>query len=120
MVSLIETDISFEFEWLRSLSHIRFGRLSKRYDEAANRRILKAMELSTGHQFTKAELELLARGANELDLVNSGLEDTVVTAYHQILETLQRHNEIRHLRTAAFLNAINKIARTYMELGIFP
>jgi glutamate dehydrogenase (NAD(P)+) len=108
------------FEWLRNLSHVRFGRLGKRYEEASNRRILKAMELSTGHRFTEVELGLIARGASELDLVNSGLEETMVTAYHKMLETRQRHAKMPNLRTAAFFNAIEKIARTYMELGIFP
>jgi glutamate dehydrogenase (NAD(P)+) len=108
------------FEWLRNLSHVRFGRLGKRYEEASNRRILKAMELSTGHRFTEAELSLIARGASELDLVNSGLEETMVTAYHKMLETRRRHAKMPNLRTAAFFNAIEKIARTYMELGIFP
>jgi glutamate dehydrogenase (NAD(P)+) len=108
------------FEWLRNLSHVRFGRLGKRYEEASNRRILKAMELSTGHRFTETELGLIARGASELDLVNSGLEETMVTAYHNMIETRRRHTKMPNLRTAAFFNAIEKIARTYMELGIFP
>jgi glutamate dehydrogenase (NAD(P)+) len=108
------------FEWLKNLSHVRFGRLGKRYEEASNRRILKAIELSTSHRFTEAELSLITRGANELDLVNSGLEETMVNAYHKMLETRRRYDKMQNLRAAAFFNAIEKVARTYMELGIFP
>jgi len=94
--------------------------MEKRFEEAAYRRMLKAMELSTGRRFTEPELDLITRGANELDIVNSGLEETMVAAYHEILETRRRYPEMQNLRTAAFFNAIEKVARTYMELGIFP
>ena len=66
-----------------------------------------------------AELDAAARGASEEDLVNSGLEETMVQAYRQIRETRERHGKI-DLRTAAFVNAIDKIAVCYEELGIFP
>jgi len=79
------------FEWLKNLSHVRFGRMGKRYEEAAYRRMLKAVELSPGHRFTEHELGLITRGANELDIVNSGLEETMVAAYHEILETRRRY-----------------------------
>ena len=58
--------------------------------------------------------------ADEIDLVNSGLEETMTGAYNQIREILKSDPKIPDLRTAAFLNAINKIATAYMELGIFP
>jgi glutamate dehydrogenase (NAD(P)+) len=108
------------FEWLKNLSHVRFGRMEKRYEEASYRRMLKAMELSTSHRFTEPELDLITRGANKLDIVNSGLEETMVAAYHEILETRRRYPGMQNLRAAAFFNAIEKVARTYMELGIFP
>jgi len=108
------------FEWLKNLSHVRFGRMEKRCEEAVGRRMLKAMELYTGHRFTEPELDLITRGANELDIVNSGLEETMATAYHEILETRRRYPGMQNLRTAAFFNAIEKVARTYLELGIFP
>lgn len=108
------------FEWLKNLSHVRFGRMDKRYEEAAAQRMLKAMELATGHGFTEPELRLITRGADELDIVNSGLEETMVTAYHEMLETRRRHPQMPSLRAAAFFNAIEKVARTYLERGIFP
>ena len=108
------------FEWLKNLSHVRFGRMEKRYEEAAYRRMLKAVELSTDRRFTEAELDLITRGANELDIVNSGLEETMAAAYHEIQETRRRYPGMQNLRTAAFFNAIEKVARAYIELGIFP
>jgi glutamate dehydrogenase (NAD(P)+) len=108
------------FEWLKNLSHVRFGRMSRRYQEDAERRMLRAIETATGKQFTEAVRAQMVRGADELDLVNSGLEETMVAAFHEILETQRRHPQMKSLRTAAFLSAIEKVARSYQELGIFP
>lgn len=108
------------FEWTKNLSHMRFGRMAKRFEGQAYRRILGAVEQATGHHFTEDDYERLARGADELDLVRSGLEDTMVTAYRDIREIYLRHREKADLRTAAFINAIDKVALCYQELGIFP
>ncbi|MBX3279613.1 MAG: Glu/Leu/Phe/Val dehydrogenase [Acidobacteria bacterium] len=108
------------FEWLKNLSHVRFGRMGKRYDEAEDRRLLHAIEVATGKMFSEAERNSLIHGADELDLVNSGLEETMAVAYQEILETRRRIDGIEDLRTAAFYNALEKIARSYSELGIFP
>ena len=62
----------------------------------------------------------IAHGAEEEDLVNSGLEETMITAYEEILEIRRKHNDKIGLRTAAFIAAIDKVATSYMELGIFP
>ncbi len=108
------------FEWLKNLSHVRFGRMEKRYEEASNRRFLAAIESATGRQFTEDELARLGPGADEIDLVNSGLEETMSTAYRQIREIQHRRGAGLSLRTAAFINAIDKIAVAYQEMGIFP
>jgi glutamate dehydrogenase (NAD(P)+) len=108
------------FEWLKNLSHVRFGRMGKRYEEAVKRKLLEAIKTATGKRFSEAEEKLIVRGADELDLVNSGLEETMVSAFHEMRETKRRHPKMDNLRTAAFLNAIDKIARSYLELGIFP
>jgi len=108
------------FEWLKNLSHVRFGRMGKRYEEGMKRQLIRAVELTTKKTLAPADLATIARGADELDLVNSGLEETMVVAFHEILETQRRQPGIRSLRTAAFFNAIEKVARAYMELGIFP
>jgi glutamate dehydrogenase (NAD(P)+) len=94
--------------------------MGKRYEEAVEQRLLRAIELATGKQFTEGEKAAVVRGADELDLVNSGLEETMVVAYNGIRDALKSNPKLKDLRTAAFLSAIDKIARSYMELGIFP
>ena len=106
------------FEWLKNLAHVRFGRLERRFEEQAYRRILEAVEVRTGKSFTEPELKALAHGADEADLVHSGLEDTMGPAYHRLREIRAQHQV--DLRTAAFIEAINKIAICYQDLGIFP
>ena len=106
------------FEWIKNLSHVRFGRMGKRFEEASNARILHAVEALTGLTFDAEVFRSAAAGASEADLVDSGLEDTMVAAYDE-LRTLSLTHRI-DLRTAAYLNAIEKVARAYLERGIFP
>jgi glutamate dehydrogenase (NAD(P)+) len=108
------------FEWIENLSHVRFGRVGKRFWEAAAERMLGALETRTGHPFADQERQQIVHGPDEIDLVNSGLEETMIGAYQQIREIKQRDPRIPDLRTAAFVSAITKIARAYLELGVFP
>ncbi len=108
------------FEWLKNLSHVRFGRIEKRFEEGAYTRLLGAIESSTGKHFGESERQAIAHGASEEDLVNSGLEETMVSAYHEIREVQLQLGSAVDLRVAAFVLAIDKIAVSYMELGIFP
>jgi glutamate dehydrogenase (NAD(P)+) len=108
------------FEWLKNLFHVRFGRLERRHQAASELRLLDAIERATGKHFTAAERTTFVQAPDELSIVNSGLEETMVTAYREIRETLQRQPTAQDLRTAAFINAISKVARAYLELGIFP
>ena len=108
------------FEWVKNLSHVRFGRVGKRFEEAASERMLRAIEAATGRVFSPDEHRIIARGADETDLVNSGLEETMIGAYRQIRELMRRDERVTDLRTAAFLSALRKIGTSYMELGIFP
>ncbi|MDX1500724.1 MAG: Glu/Leu/Phe/Val dehydrogenase [Thermoanaerobaculia bacterium] len=108
------------FEWVKNLSHVRFGRMEKRFDERAYRGLLEAVSAHTGLPFSEEKIQRLTTGASEVDLVNSGLEETMVVAYQQIHEIWERHGEKADLRTAAFINAIDKIALCYEDLGIFP
>jgi glutamate dehydrogenase (NAD(P)+) len=107
------------FEWLKNLQHIRFGRMEKRFEEKAARSILNAIEHATGSSFSESEIHGFARGADEIDLVNSGLEETMIKAYNEIREIKLRNDGI-DLRTASMVSAINKIARVYKHRGIFP
>ena len=107
------------FEWLKNLQHIRFGRMEKRFEEKAARQILNAIEHATGSSFSEDEISAFAHGADEIDLVNSGLEETMIKAYNEIREIKQRHQAI-DLRTASMVSAIDKIASVYRHRGIFP
>src|SRR5690606_8002116 len=106
------------FEWVKNLSHVRFGRMGRRFEEASNTRILRAVESLTGRELDPGTLRVASAGASEADLVDSGLEDTMVSAYEELREPVQRHRV--DLRTAAYLNAIEKVARAYQDRGIFP
>lgn len=108
------------FEWLKNLSHMRFGRMEKRFNENTYTNLLNLVEETTGKTIGDRERQIIARGASELDLVRSGLEETMVTAYNQINEIRKGNKKIDGLRTAAFVSAINKISSDYMALGIFP
>ena len=109
------------FEWLKNLSHVRFGRMEKRFDEQAFSRIIGTIESTTGKTLTAIEKASVTHGASEEDLVNSGLEDTMVTAYHRLREIRAQHRaKGADLRVAAFIDAIDKIALCYEDLGIFP
>lgn len=106
------------FEWVKNLSHLRFGRMEKRFEEASNQRILRGVEQLTGRTFSDADLASIAAGPGEEDLVSSGLEETMVNAYHDMREISLRRGI--DLRSAAYLIAIEKVAQTYLERGIFP
>lgn len=108
------------FEWLKNMSHVRFGRMTKRFDENMNMSLMQSIEEVTGKKFSKAHHEKLERGADERDLVYSGLEETMINAYRQIREILVSNPKIKDLRTAAFVCAIQKVAVSYENLGIFP
>ena len=108
------------FEWLKNLSHVRFGRMDKRFEESTSTRILQAIEAATGKKISADVFSKIAHGAGEEDLVNSGLEETMINAYHDIRNVREAHGNKFGLRTAAYIVAINKVATSYLELGIFP
>ncbi|MBK9103047.1 MAG: Glu/Leu/Phe/Val dehydrogenase [Saprospiraceae bacterium] len=108
------------FEWLKNLSHMRFGRMEKRFQENSLSNLLSTVERLTGQNVSSREKDVLTHGADEIDLVRSGLEDTMVNAYDEIRETLKRKKNIEDLRSAAFVVALNKISGDYVRLGIFP
>jgi len=108
------------FEWLKNLSHMRFGRMEKRFQENSLSNLLSTVERLTGQTVGAKEKNVLTHGADEIDLVRSGLEDTMVNAYDDIRETMKRKKTIEDLRSAAFVVALNKISGDYVRLGIFP
>ncbi len=108
------------FEWLKNLSHVAFGRMENRYAENSNANLINTLENLTGKTIPPENRLMIVKGASELDLVNSGLEDTMIHSYREIREKLVQQPEVGTLRTAAFVNSINKIAVSYMNLGIWP
>lgn len=108
------------FEWLKNLSHVRYGRMEKRFNENMNAHILGQMEELTGKRVVEHERQFIMHGASEAELVYSGLEETMIDATHEIMNEWKRNPDIPDMRTAAFVVAINKVANAYVELGIFP
>ncbi|MCS6819529.1 MAG: Glu/Leu/Phe/Val dehydrogenase [Chitinophagales bacterium] len=108
------------FEWLKNLSHVRFGRMQKRFEEQTQQNIIKLIEELSGKKASASQIKTVIHGASEIDLVNSGLEDTMITAYRDIREFKMSNPKIPDLRTAAFALSINKIKNSYSALGIFP
>ncbi len=108
------------FEWLKNLSHIRYGRLEKRFDEQQYRGFVDLIEKTTGKTIDEREKAILVHGADEIDLVRSGLEETMITSYHQIRNVWKSKRGVKDLRTAAFVLAISKISNDYIALGIWP
>ncbi|HQV55925.1 MAG: Glu/Leu/Phe/Val dehydrogenase [Chitinophagaceae bacterium] len=108
------------FEWLKNLSHVRYGRLEKRFTENLNTHILGQIEELSGKKVKDSEREFIMHGPDEVDLVYSGLEETMITATNEIMNIWLENPSIPDMRTAAYVVAINKVATSYAELGIFP
>ncbi|MBN8865801.1 MAG: Glu/Leu/Phe/Val dehydrogenase [Sphingobacteriales bacterium] len=108
------------FEWLKNLSHVRYGRMEKRFNENMNSHIVAQIESLSGKKMGGKEKEYIVHGADEVDLVYSGLEETMIAATHEIMNEWKNNPDIPDMRTAAYVVAINKVATSYAELGIFP
>lgn len=106
------------FEWIKNLSHIRFGRLDRRQEAHRGGQIIEAIEEMSGKPVPDHLRTKLTYGSNELDLVRSGLDDTMRTAYQAMSEIKNTRASVPDLRTAAFVIAIEKISTAYMEMGL--
>lgn len=103
------------FEWLKNLAHVRFGRLNKKWEEQGKTMMLNLIQTNANRPISEEEKAKIVKGAAEVDLVYSGLEDTMEKA---CAETRQCaiDNNINH-RMAAMLVAINKVALAAEESG---
>lgn len=108
------------FEWLKNLSHVKYGRLEKRFSDNMYKELVDIIESLTEKKVSKLERKIILRGPEEIDLVHSGLEDTMIEAYREIHKVWKHTDGVEDLRTAAFILAINKIGVAYEQLGIFP
>jgi glutamate dehydrogenase (NAD(P)+) len=106
------------FEWIRNISHIGFGRMERRHDEVRSQRHLALLEELTGTRIADAAHRGIAQGAEEIDLVRSGLDDTLRVTYQKMREARARYPEIQDYRTAAFVMAMEKIALSYQDTGM--
>ena len=107
------------FEWAKNLSHMRFGRMAKRIGIQTQRHIITGIEELTGSPFPTALRDGVLHGIDELELVNSGLEETMIEALQEIVTTMDHHG-LPDLRTAAFVCGLAKIATASEQLGIWP
>ena len=105
------------FEWVRNLSHMRFGRMEKRRKEYENASLINLIESSTGSRIPSNKKLLLSKGRTELDLVRSGLEDMMFEAYENMSE-IWNENDYPSLRTTAYIYSIKKLIESYKSIGI--
>jgi len=106
------------FEWIKNLTHIRFGRMQRRQQESQFEILMQGIESMTGQSFPEADRNAVLSGATEINLVRSGLEDTMRGAYDAISETWNHKDNVPDLRTAAMMIAVKRIAHSYISIGI--
>ncbi|HIA42042.1 MAG TPA: Glu/Leu/Phe/Val dehydrogenase [Gammaproteobacteria bacterium] len=106
------------FEWIKNLTHIRFGRMQRRQQESQFERLIAGVESMTGKPFPETDRNAVLSGATEINLVRSGLEDTMRGAYDAISETWNHKDNVPDLRTAAMMIAVKRIAHSYISIGI--
>ncbi|MCV2864554.1 Glu/Leu/Phe/Val family dehydrogenase [Albidovulum sediminicola] len=111
------------FEWVKNLSHIRFGRMQRRAEEARSRLIVEELERLSADRGLGWELapdfkERFLRGSDELELVRSGLDDTMRAAYQAMREIWHARPDVHDLRVAAYIVAISRVAATYRSKGL--
>ncbi len=107
------------FEWAKNLSHMRYGRMAKRIGIQTQRHIITGIEELTDRPFPTVLRDGVLHGIDELELVNSGLEETMIEALQEIVTTMDQHG-LPDLRTAAFVCGLSKIATASEQLGIWP
>ncbi|MGD9295262.1 MAG: glutamate dehydrogenase, partial [Roseobacter sp.] len=111
------------FEWVKNLSHIRFGRMQRRQEESRHQLLINELERLSRDEHLKWQLSpdfktRYLRGADELELVRSGLDDTMRTAYQSMAEVWHARDDVVDLRTAAYLVAIERVAASYKAKGL--
>ena len=111
------------FEWVKNLSHIRFGRMQRRAEEARSRLLVEELERLSNDQhlgwtLTADFKERFLTGSDELALVRSGLDDTMRTAYQSMRQIWHGRADVEDLRVAAYIVAIDRVAKTYQSKGL--
>ncbi len=111
------------FEWVKNLSHIRFGRMQRRQEESRHQLIVDELErlskdAGVGWQLSAGFKDKYLRGAGELELVRSGLDDTMRGAYQAMRETWHGREDVTDLRTASYIVAISRVMASYQAKGL--
>ena len=106
------------FEWVKNLSHIRFGRMQRRQEEARHEMLIAELEGAIGKTLDPGFKSRYLAGADELTLVRSGLDDTMRGAYQSMHEVWRSRKDVPDLRTAAYIVSIGRVAGSYAALGI--
>ncbi|MCQ0969435.1 Glu/Leu/Phe/Val dehydrogenase (plasmid) [Paracoccus sp. TK19116] len=111
------------FEWVKNLTHIRFGRMERREQEARTNMLVNELErLSAdkglGWTLTKNFKDKYLKGASELELVRSGLDDTMRGAFQSMMEVWNNDEKVEDLRTSAYIVSIRRIAESYQAMGL--
>jgi glutamate dehydrogenase (NAD(P)+) len=106
------------FEWIKNLTHIRFGRIQRRQLENQFEALIAGIESITGTPFPADHRNEVLSGATEINLVRSGLEDTMRGAYSAISATWNETDNVPDLRTAAMMIAVDRVAQSYISIGI--
>ncbi len=111
------------FEWVKNLSHIRFGRMQRRQEESRHQQLIDELERLSASSDLKWTLsdgfkEKYLKGAGELELVRSGLDDTMREAYQSMRQVWHERDDVEDLRVAAYLVSIDRIAQSYTSKGL--
>ena len=106
------------FEWVKNLTHMRFGRMQRRETEHRNSVFIKSIENLVGKSFPNNIRSIISEGPKEIDLVRSGLDDTMRIAYSLISTRLKENPKLVDLRTSAMLISLEKINQSYLSSGI--
>lgn len=106
------------FEWTRNISHMRFGRLERQYDELRGEYLLSTMSELTGKNVDEFSRKKIVSGASELDLVRSGLDDTMRMAFQDIRDVMKKYPKAKDYRTASYILALEKIVQNYEDIGL--
>ena len=106
------------FEWIKNLARIRFGRLERRHEEMKGKLIVETLETMLNAKVPDDLKNKLIEGADELDLVRSGLDDSMRDAYKNIRETYYSMNNVDDFRTASYVVAIKTIAKGYESMNL--